>query len=1093
MISNTTIEKVRSLAIVDVLRTYVKDVKKEGANYKALSPFTEEKTPSFIVSPSKQIFKCFSTGEGGDAISFVMKHKNLTFYEAIQEIASDHQIDVEFTELTQQEKDVYFKKEEEQKATQLLLNYASNYFHTQEIPKTFREKRGFTEALIDTFHLGYADAAWQSFTNTASKAQYTKERLVSTGLMNKKDQRHYDTLRDRCIFPIHDAQGKVIAFAGRTLDDAQKPKYLNSPSSLWEKGKHLYGLHIALKTIQQEDYVYLAEGYTDVIAMHAKDIKNVVASCGTAFTDTQAQLIKRYTDNVCIVPDDDVEKKINAGIEAAHKTARLLIRQGFTVEVLIPNDAKRQNSNDADSFLRDKTQEEVNWWINQKQDYITEFLLNECILASTKSPKATSIQIQRIIGVLETIQDPMLYSAYVEQVSTRWSFFKKNYKKKAGNTKVTKDTLKKLKTKNLENYYEDRFWEANGITLSIDKEKEIELCRWTIDIPYFINSSIDSGLMCRLSKPNGYTRYSFFKTDDLNSRQSFRKVTERLGFVFKGRDIDLDAIKEKKIEEATKCYAVSTLGHNYNMYVWSNGIHYNNTFFKPDPYGVVSIKKPIQNIEQLKRVVAGSIISYENEDILLQSPTDFINEAGEENIQASIEAKKIAEYATIYIPYAQAVKANYDGLTDPYLGLKRFKYKETATLTFESWMKLFCEVYHTNARIGIGFYVMALFRDTVFKANHSYIPQLFCFGPKEQGKSTFARSLMYLFGIPPESDGITLEGGTTATALYRTLSTYSNALIWFNEYKNTLHRTVLGAIKGISDGSGKKIALKTMGTETKVMYPYSTAILCGQDLPTADPATFSRMIPLEFDGSYRNVKKYNELNDLQKNLEGTNVTAELLQYRPMIEKHYFDTMQKVRKVLRTYYVKKTRDKDIQDRAITNFASISTVLFILAKYEKVSFPFTLKEYINTVLDQMKLSRDISTTTQETDKFFEILVALAERAGHEGAIDGKHFQISINADGQEELRINLSSTVFQNYAKECRKQGIEPMGTQQLKMYLRQHETFKREAPARYRCIRAKNGNHTTSRSMFFNYEMLRRRGIEILLDKDLDFNPENVEA
>ncbi|HNC72370.1 MAG TPA: DNA primase, partial [Chitinophagales bacterium] len=318
MITRDTIAKILDTAqIEDVVRDFV-NLKKTGSILKGNCPFHQEKTPSFVVNPNKNIFKCFGCGVGGDSVSFIMEHEKFSFPEALRYLAQKYHIEIEETHVSNEDKQVQDEKE----SLLIALNYAAKFYQTQlfetetgeAIGLSYFKERGFLEETIRTFQLGYSQDSFDSFYKQAIADGYNPEVLAKAGLIKEKNDKHYDFFRDRVMFPIHNVSGKVVAFGGRILKSNKtetntsvyNPKYINTAETdVYHKSQVLYGISHAKADIRKNDVCYLVEGYTDVISLHQAGIKNVVASSGTALTKEQVQLIKRFTQNMVILYDGD--------------------------------------------------------------------------------------------------------------------------------------------------------------------------------------------------------------------------------------------------------------------------------------------------------------------------------------------------------------------------------------------------------------------------------------------------------------------------------------------------------------------------------------------------------------------------------------------------------------------------------------------------------------------------------------------------------------------------------------------------------------------------------------------------------------------
>ena len=304
MISRETIDEVKNrIDIVDVISDFV-SLKRSGQNYKALSPFNNEKTPSFYVVPAKGIFKDFSSGKGGDAITFVMEHEGMSYLEAIRFLAKKYGVEIKEDALSSEARE----QQSEREGLYILMNFAKDYykeklFNSEEgkgIGLSYFHERGFHDRTIQKFELGYALEGWSHLMDEAIGKNYNKELLEKTGLVVRNEEgRVYDRFRGRVIFPVHNMSGKVIAFGARMMGkEKNQPKYINSPETeIYHKSNVLYGLYQGKNSIRQHDNCFLVEGYTDVLSMHQADVDNVVASSGTALTEEQIKLIRRFTEN----------------------------------------------------------------------------------------------------------------------------------------------------------------------------------------------------------------------------------------------------------------------------------------------------------------------------------------------------------------------------------------------------------------------------------------------------------------------------------------------------------------------------------------------------------------------------------------------------------------------------------------------------------------------------------------------------------------------------------------------------------------------------------------------------------------------------
>ncbi len=408
--------------IVDVVGEFV-TLRKAGVNYKGLCPFHDDKTPSFMVSPSKQICKCFACGEGGTAINFLMKHEQITYPEALRWLAKKYNIEIEERELTDEE-----KKEQSDRESMLIVNeWAMGYFHDIlkndpdgiAIGKQYFRSRGIRDDIIEKFNLGYAVPKRDALATAAQKAGYKSEYLVKTGLCISQTSnpspltsKLLDRYAGRVIFPWLNVSGRVVAFGGRLLDSRTKgvqQKYVNSPDSeIYHKERELYGLYQAKKAIAKEDRVYMVEGYTDVIAMHQSGLENVVANSGTALSIHQIKLLRRFTQNITLLYDGD-----EAGIHAAMRGTDMLLGEGMNVKVLLLPDG-----DDPDSFARKHSATELKDYIEKNAtDFIT--FKTKLTVENVSDPVKRSEAIGGIVKSISVIPDQILRSTYLSELSQR--------------------------------------------------------------------------------------------------------------------------------------------------------------------------------------------------------------------------------------------------------------------------------------------------------------------------------------------------------------------------------------------------------------------------------------------------------------------------------------------------------------------------------------------------------------------------------------------------------------------------------------------------------------------------------------------------
>mgnify|MGYP001980207805 CR=1 FL=1 len=409
MIEESIIQEIKDrLDIVEVISDFV-SLKKSGSNYKALSPFTNEKTPSFFVSPSKQIFKCFSTGKGGDAIEFLKEVDSMTYIEAIKYLGEKYGVEIN-------ERESNYEINNEKESLLILINKSKEFFkknlETQEgksIALTYFNHRNINEEMINKFELGYSVDKWDSLYNYLVKNQFDEDQIIKAGLILENNNKKYDRFRNRIIFPIQNLSGKTIAFGARILsEEKNQPKYINSPeTSLYIKSNTLYGLYQSKNTIRKMDNCYLVEGYTDVIALFQIGIENVVASSGTSLTTNQIKLVSRYTKNITILFDGD-----KAGVSASLRGMDLILENDMNVKVV-----SFPEGYDPDSFSKKVGKQKFEEFLIQNETNLISFKVN--LLNDFKSdPVKKSEMIFDIVRSISKIPNSIKRSVFLKEAST---------------------------------------------------------------------------------------------------------------------------------------------------------------------------------------------------------------------------------------------------------------------------------------------------------------------------------------------------------------------------------------------------------------------------------------------------------------------------------------------------------------------------------------------------------------------------------------------------------------------------------------------------------------------------------------------------
>lgn len=413
MISRNTIDTVFEVARVEEVIGDFVQLKRAGSNLKGLSPFVDEKSPSFMVSPTKQIWKDFSSGKGGNVVTFLMEHEHFSYPEAIRYLAKKYNIEIEETEQSSEEKEQASEKE----SMYLVSEFAKKYFHetllnTEEgkaIGLSYFKERGFTNETIEKFGLGYSPDTWTALTDEALKNGYSLEFLEKTGLTIVKEDKKFDRFKGRVMFPIQSMSGRVLGFGGRILtNDKKAAKYLNSPESeIYHKSKILYGIYQAKQSIAKNDNCYLVEGYTDVIQFNQSGIENVVASSGTALTSDQIRLVSRLTKNITVLFDGDA-----AGLRAAIRGIDLILEEGMNVKVCAFRDGE-----DPDSFAKKTSFEDLTLYLEENAKDFIQFKASLLVEDAKNDPIKKAELIRDMVTSISKIPDRIKREVYTKETS----------------------------------------------------------------------------------------------------------------------------------------------------------------------------------------------------------------------------------------------------------------------------------------------------------------------------------------------------------------------------------------------------------------------------------------------------------------------------------------------------------------------------------------------------------------------------------------------------------------------------------------------------------------------------------------------------
>ena len=672
--------------IVEIVSSYV-ELQRNGRIYKACCPFHNEKTPSFTVTPHRNMYKCFGCGEGGDAISFIEKNEGVGFKEAVEIGAKKLKLDFSWAESKPFNKEEYQHRE----SLKIVNSKAAEFFRAQ-LEASFEVQeyltgREFPPSADDPFQIGYAPDG-NKLLEYARQAGIKRNLLIEAGLVKSKDGQEYDTFRNRLMFPICNKSGEVIGFTGRTLEkDPEKAKkygkYLNtSDTEIFHKGEELYALNLARPAIRKYDRAYLVEGTLDVNRLHQIEVTNTLAPCGTALTVEQARLLKTYTNKVTLIYDGD-----NAGKNAISKNAEILIKEQCHVSVILLDDGE-----DPDTTF--KTREIFEEYSEKSVDYLHWKVEQE--EKRTRNPVYKSELIKNISALVSCYDEPSLQELYIDGLSSiikpkkAWQDALKTFV----SDKAPVEKKSRIPKVSMEEFMEWRFYSDNNNLYFADRNGEPQKrSNFTMSPLFHIESTINAKRLYELKNEHGITRVLEIPQKDMVSISAFKVRVESLGnFLWTGSESDLNVLKSWLYEKTQSCKEITQMGwQKEGFFAWGNGI-YNGKFSEVDKYGIVGHSEHNYYIPAKSTIYAG-------EENLFEFERKFIHIEG--------------------------------------------------NITLREYVKKFTRVYGDNGKIAFCFLLSSLFRDIVIRRFEKY-PVLNLFGPKGAGKNACAESLLHFFGLRPK-------------------------------------------------------------------------------------------------------------------------------------------------------------------------------------------------------------------------------------------------------------------------------------------------------------------------------------------------------
>ncbi|MDD7258459.1 MAG: DNA primase [Prevotellaceae bacterium] len=960
MISETTIQRVRDVSIEDVLKPYV-NLTKRGNTLMGCCPFHSERTPSFSVSPSKNLYHCFGCGRGGDGIGFVMEKDNLSFSEAVEQIAKEQNIAIDYIE--EERNDEELAKIKHKESLMIVLDKVQKFFvDCLRLPIDTENQNArdyafgrWPEDFCAEAGIGYAPKDGTAFMEYCQKSGIAEDILFELGLLKHRDDGSvYAMFRQRIMIPIRNRWGRVIAYTARYIGDSKKaPKYINSSTSgVYAKAETIFGIDRASR-IRHAVYFIIVEGAPDVLRLQSIGMENTVASLGTAWTDNQLEQLKRFTSSLCFIPDSDVsdDDTFGPGFLAVMNNGAAAVRKGFHVTVrelpfaqetlkdetqeydenTLPDDRRvtKPVKNDADSYIHTKddynslTEKHFIVWLAEKRFFVAGSLVEErkCV--------------GEVADLLRYVKDQLVFDQCIEALA-----------KIHGKVRLWKDAVTQARG-------EARRKSGNSTSMN-EQQREAELlrqyglfvrehCYYSIgdedDEPSRISNFVMEPLfhiedesngtrIFRLRNSHNMCRVIELRESELCSLNNFQQKVGSLGnYVWLAKIDKLNKVKEYLYAKTDTAERIRKLGWNgmENFFAFGNGILSDGIFKAVNEMGIVR--------------------------------------------NADNKAFYIPATSKIYLHNQEIYQFERLMIHENRNGVKLYDY-----------VSKLLEVFGENAGIAFCYLLATLFRDVIFDRTRHF-PILNLFGEKGTGKTTLGTSLQafFLHGIDPPNLGV-----TSVPAMNDRISQAVNTLVVLDEYKNDLDIRKIAYLKGLWGGGGQtKKNTNTDGMAAQTIVS-TGVVLCGQDKPTQDMALYTRVLFLAFSKTSFNQtekKSYEALVSLC-NLGLTHLTIEILNHRELFEKNFAEIYAITKRELAT----KLEHEEIHDRIFGNwviplaaFRTLETALDV---------PLTYAELFETAVKGVRNQNELAQESSEVADFWSMLQGF-QTSGR--CIDGAHYRI------------------------------------------------------------------------------------------------------
>lgn len=1060
MYTEKSIEEVRNADIVRIIGHFC-ELKRAGSKWTCESPFNHSKD-SFFVTPSLNMFKCFSTGHGGDGIKFVQIYKGISFGEAVKVIADIVGITLEEAQLSEEaERKRSYKQELYDVNAVACMKYE---FCLQNAPEDHWVKqmivdRGINDETIEKFRLGYAPKEWKFITNPLIE-KGKLEQAVSLGLTLTKDGNSFDFFRDKLLFPIRDFRGNVLGFGGRKSNEADGSKYINTGNTdIYNKSYNLYGLFENKGFINKEKTAFLVEGYTDVTGLSQHGCELAVGTCGTALTPEQAKLLHRFADHVIILRDNDgldVKGNEQKGTLAAIRDINILLAEGLKVSIVIlpeneDPDSYAKKTPHVEKMLFGNAEDAVNWK--------TIKLKNK----AANDPDELSKAVSEIALMLSVIKDDIKRAYYQKSCAKILkqpekvikekidSFFKVAEIKAAQNEKVQSDSSEYLglpKGADYKQFLERGYVIHENNVYFRGKNSFYKGTNYRITPLFHVYGKQDNKRLCEVISETGIKRLIDFDTADFVQMAKFEsKLLDEGSFTFTPEVTpnQFKLLRNNILDSFIMAFELRTLGWQHEgFFAYSNLISHKGITKTPNDYGIVQLEAEVQ-----------------------------------------IQSDYIEDVKHFYSPSASVMYKNSRDGDDPYENDRYLVFKQ-APVPFHTWMHQLKKVYGKKANTGIACIFFALFRD-LFVKTYQISPILFLTGEKGSGKSKFAESIGALFAY--KQPAFDLNAGTIS-GFSRRISRTTNTITILEEFNDLIDLKMKQSIKGSYDNRGREIGQNTGDNKTKMTKVNCFLVILSQYLSTWDDnsitsrSVIEHVIKPQENFTNEEVANFNLLQSWEE-IGLTSFILDIIKYRPEIEENYRRVYGEIIKDLK----KQLRLTDYQERMLQNYTVLLTPLKILI--DKFEFPFTYKEIEEQFKEAIIDSSDLIVESEGLAEFWRTMEYLRDRSPFPLIKEGFHYIIDTpftlklqgkkgepeiewkNEKRTQILMLRLNA-VHQLYHKEVStREGVDVIGENTLRNYFKSKKYF-------IGSVKRHHFDDTSTSAYVFDYTMMHEGGILNLL-------------